>query len=79
MTCREFAGAIICGPSATRVLLTKQLGERWCFICRKRREFTYTLTDEVEPSYYEPWPAIECSEGHHDGDCGFGRYREWGE
>ena len=54
-------------------------GERWCFVCRKRRRFDFVVRAPVEPSYYGPNPFIECEKGHEDGDLFPGRYREWGE
>lgn len=54
------------------------LGVRWCFACRGRREFFYVVTAPIEPSYYGPNPSVQCGHcGQVDGDCGFGRYREW--
>lgn len=53
-------------------------GERWCFKCRKRREFFYIVTAPVEPSYYGPNPSIRCSVCNlDDGDCFPGSSREW--
>ena len=53
---------------------------RWCFKCRKRREFVFVVMAEIEPSYYEPNPFVRCVVCKtDDGDCFPGRYREWGE
>lgn len=53
-------------------------GERWCFRCRKRREFEYVITAPVELSYYGPTRQIECTHCHTtDGDCFPGTEREW--
>lgn len=54
-------------------------GERWCFICRKRTEFTLTISAPVEPSYYGPSAAVRCDRGHYDGDVFPGCSREWSE
>lgn len=65
-------------PGATYVIRRKELGERWCFRCRERRNFIYTLTAEVEPSYYDPNPDVKCGHcGKSDGDLFPGREREW--
>jgi hypothetical protein len=57
----------------------KELGERWCFVCRKRRSFAMIFSAPVGLSYYGPEARIECDRGHYDGDCFPGRYREWEE
>jgi hypothetical protein len=65
------------GPT-TKEVHRESIGERWCFACRKRSEFFYVVTASVEPSYYDPDPSIRCGNCRQvDGDCGFGRYREW--
>jgi hypothetical protein len=55
----------------------EEIGERWCFVCRKRVQFLYLVHATVEPSYYDPNPSIECERGHSDGDLFPGRIREW--
>jgi len=61
-----------------RELHREELGERWCFKCRKRRGFAYIVTGEIEPSYYGPSPAVKCNHcGISDGDLFPGREREW--
>lgn len=65
------------GP-AMRKVKRDNLGERWCFKCRKRREFWFIVTAPVEPSYYGPNVDVRC--GHcntSDGDMFPGGYREW--
>lgn len=58
----------------------ESVGVRWCFVCRGRHEFLYLVHATVEPSYYDPNPSIRCGNcGQIDGDCGFGRCREWSE
>ena len=70
---------IICRGPKMKEVKNEPLGERWCFKCRKRTEFMHKVMAPVEPSYYGPHPTIECANGHVDGDCGFGSYREWEE
>jgi hypothetical protein len=43
--------------------------------------FQYVVAAPVDEfSYYGPSPSIECGGcGQTDGDCGFGRHREWEE
>lgn len=68
----------ICRPGPMEEIHRESDGERWCFKCRKRREFIYTVTAEIEPSYYDPNPAIRCGTCNtYNGDLGFGRIREW--
>ena len=68
----------ICRGPALIEVSRQSLGERWCFSCRKRREFLLTVRDSVEPSYYEPVTSVLCGVcGQVDGDCGFGTSREW--
>lgn len=70
--------ATICRGPATREIHRAPHGEtRWCFRCRTRLPFFYVVIAPVGPSYYGPDPRIECAEGHSDGDCFPGRYREW--
>lgn len=58
----------------------ESLGERWCFTCRKRREFLYLVHRTVEPSYYDPNPSIRCGSCNTvSGDLFPGREREWSE
>lgn len=53
--------------------------ERFCFICRTRRDFEWVVMETVEPSYYEPSHRVQCGTCHTtDGDCFPGRSREWG-
>ena len=55
-------------------------GERWCFYCRKRVEFTLTVHAPDDPmSYYGPHAVVSCARGHADGDCFPGTWREWGD
>jgi hypothetical protein len=79
VNCRTYEGGLtICGPRRTVELVRKPLGVRWCFYCRKRVEFIYTLTGDAEPSYYEPNPSIECEpKGHWSGDLFPGWERTW--
>ncbi len=54
-------------------------GDRWCFRCRKRREFVFVVSRPVDPmSYYGPNYSIECTVCHlGGGDLFPGREREW--
>ena len=65
-------------PGAMEEIHRKDLGERWCFKCRKRRNFVYTVMAEIEPSYYDPNPYVKCAHcGTSDGDCFPGVERIW--
>lgn len=62
----------------------KSIGEKWCFICRKRREFVYIISAPIVTSindtgaYYGPTHQIECTIcGTTDSDCFPGTEREW--
>lgn len=61
-------------------------GERWCFSCRKRRQFEHVTSVPVCESiddtgcWYGPSHEIECTVcGVVDGDCFPGTTREWGD
>lgn len=71
-------GLTICyGPPMKRIK-DEPDGERWCFRCRKVREFRFTVDAPTEPSYYGAHPAVRCGHcGTVDGDCFPGRFREW--
>lgn len=81
MTCREIGdGGVICGPRRVIVVSRDPEGEHYCFRCRKVREFSMVVRRDDVPlmeDWYGPWPAIECSEGHKDGDLFPGRQRVW--
>lgn len=65
------------GPPMEEIVRESQ-GERWCFRCRKQREFVYTVSAPTEPSYYGPNPAVRCTVCDLiDGDLFPGRSREW--
>lgn len=68
---------IICGEEM-REVRRENNGERWCFHCRKRREFLYIVDAPVGMSYYGPTPRIECGTCKAiDGDLFPGTEREW--
>lgn len=70
--------AIVCYGPPTKRVKDEPNGERWCFRCRKRREFRFTVDAPTEVSYYGPEPAIRCGTCDTvDGDCFPGGYREW--
>ena len=70
----------ICYGPATHEIHRESLGERWCFKCRKRREFVFSVSATIEPSYYGPNPSVRCTVCDlFDGDLFPGRAREWGD
>jgi hypothetical protein len=78
MPCLGTGQAVVCMPGETHVVKSEGLGERWCFRCRRKVDFLFTVTSEIEMSYYSPWPQVACMPaGHVDGDLFPGRYREW--
>jgi hypothetical protein len=51
---------------------------RWCFVCRKRREFRYIVMAPVTMDWYGPYADIKCAHCRtSDGDLFPGREREW--
>ena len=64
------------GPTMTEAH-RERVGQRWCFVCRKRRRFDLIVKVPVEPSYYGPSPSIVGECRHVDGDLFPGRIREW--
>lgn len=63
-------------------------GYRFCFVCRKRRDFVRVVTAPVIPEhptiddlpYYGPSTRIECTACRTmDGDCFPGTEREWSD
>ena len=78
-TMERVGNAIICREEM-KPLARESLDFRWCFVCRKRREFFYCIDTPVGPSYYGPNHYIKCGTcGRLDADCFPGRYREWNE
>jgi hypothetical protein len=68
----------LCFSGPQREIHRESLGVKWCFYCRKRVEFIYTVTADAEPSYYDPNPGIHCEPAHHwNGDLFPGYEREW--
>ena len=68
----------ICFSAEHRVIKHESQGVKWCFKCRKRREFWFTVTAPIEPDWYGPNADIRCGTCNtSDGDLGFGREREW--
>ena len=70
----------ICGPSGWEIIHDEADGERWCFKCRKRREFRYIVGRDPDymNDYYGPSAHVECSVCKTtDGDCFPGWSREW--
>jgi predicted transcriptional regulator len=76
-------------------VLRRPDGVRWCFVCRKHREFEYVQSNPIvvcgcdlqtreewvsTGAYYGPSFRIECGTCHtEDGDCFPGTWREWGD
>lgn len=53
---------------------------RWCFHCRKRRDFVRVVTAPVGMSYYGPTVSVRCTVCNtDDGDCFPGWSRTWDE
>jgi len=68
----------ICRGPETAEIHREQLGERWCFVCRKRREFAYAVRAPIEPSYYGPNYSVVCHVcDTMDGDLFPGYSRDW--
>lgn len=68
------------GPGPAKEVMRAALGERYCYRCRRRRPFftiVYAYDCPPEDDYYGPWPAVECADGHEDGDLFPGRVRTW--
>lgn len=66
------------GPEMVEVVNRRDGETRWCFACRKRREFRYIVMAPVKPDWYGPTRDIKC--GHcrtSDGDLFPGGEREW--
>lgn len=79
MPCVEYPdGLTVCSGGLTEVIASESAGERWCFVCRQRVEFTDTCTAYTEPSYYDPWWTRKCPRGHVDGDL-FPGWSRWAE
>lgn len=82
MTCQTYniGGGLISvnhGPAMVEVVRRSE-GEKWCFHCRKRREFFYTVHAPKVMDWYGPNADIKC--GHcntSDGDLFPGYEREW--
>lgn len=60
-------------------VVRKPDGVRWCFHCRKQREFLFIIKAPVEEfSYYGPSPSVWCSVcDSMDSDLFPGNYRQW--
>ncbi|MGC5078486.1 hypothetical protein [Agrococcus sp. DT81.2] len=79
--CYVGPGISICyGPRMVEVKNEKDGDDRWCFRCRKVREFRFIITSPIERSYYGPSANVQCGTCNaSDGDLFPGRYRMWGE
>jgi hypothetical protein len=72
---------VICRPNKMERIVDRVDGDpRWCFKCRKKREFRYVVDREVGYSYYDPSPSVICGTCRTpDGDCFPGICRTWYE
>lgn len=74
----QIGNATVCYEPMEEIVRKSDGDPRWCFYCRKRREFLYVVTRPTGESYYGPNPSVTCSVcDTTDGDCFPGRYREW--
>ncbi len=56
------SGKLLCIiPGPTKVIHERDLGEKWCFGCRKRLPHKLQVLADVEPSYYDPVVVVRCS------------------
>lgn len=78
MPCVSNGTVVICYSGKQERIRHDPDGERWCFRCRKVREFFFDVWADTEPSYYAPNPSVRCGTCDlTDGDCFPGRSREW--
>jgi hypothetical protein len=78
MPCVSNGTLTVCYPGRQERIRHESRGERYCFRCRKSREFFYDIWVEIEPSYYATNPSIVCGTCNlTDGDLFPGRFREW--
>lgn len=78
MPCETFDGGVICRSGPQKLIHHEHDGFRWCFRCRKQRDFWFDVWAEIEPSWYGPNPSIRCGCcSTVDGDLFPGRAREW--
>lgn len=77
----DYGNVTICGPGEVETVRTDPLGVKWCFVCRKRVEFTQYVKRAADwrNDYYGPWAEISCENDHQDGDLFPGWAREWVE
>lgn len=65
------------GPEMREIKRESQ-GVKWCFKCRKRREFWFIVTAPAVPDWYGPNLDIKCGTcDTSDGDLFPCREREW--
>jgi hypothetical protein len=83
MTCQtlEIGGDLVhinYGPAMVEVVNRRDGEARWCFVCRKHRDFRYIVMAPAEPSYYGPHADVKCATCKtSDSDLFPGREREW--
>ena len=71
----------VCRPSAWEIITDEPDGERWCFVCRKQREFRFIVGHDPGPEdWYGPSLSVKCGTCKtSDADLFPGRSREWGD
>lgn len=67
MSCTEYDSGLTICTSPSKVAKVVEVGERWCFRCRKRRQFVDELLVSSSP-WYDPMWSRKCERGHLDGD-----------
>jgi len=66
------------GPPMKEVVRKRNGEARYCFKCRAKREFLYTVMAPTVPDYYGPVADIRCGTCNtSDGDLFPGIQREW--
>lgn len=67
----------VCWTEPMVEVFRNPIGVKWCFVCRKRRQFEHVCDAPAELSWYGPVNRIECAVCRtRDGDCFPGRERE---
>lgn len=80
MTCAEVSPGVHICHTPMKEVTARALGERWCFVCRKRRPFMLLVSEPIGLSYYGPTKEVRCCTCDTvDGDCFPGTEREWDE
>jgi hypothetical protein len=70
----------VCWTEPHTEVFRRSYGQRWCFVCRTRRDFAHVRMAPIDLSWYGPYDKIECPVCRTvDGDCFPGVEREWGD